>query len=103
MAYMESRSHFGAWCIVSSPLILGLDVTDSSKLDAVWDIITNREAIEVNQLWAGQPGRLVDSSSSYQVWAKELPHGDVAILAINRGGSPVDISIAASAISPSLE
>ena len=78
----ESKTHFGGWCIVSAPLILGMDVTDSANLDAVWPIISNKvstaarerslslgrvlmlccvlqEAIAVNQAWAGHPGRLV--------------------------------------------
>eukprot|EP01006_Ploeotia_vitrea_P048604 TRINITY_DN67255_c4_g1_i1.p1 TRINITY_DN67255_c4_g1~~TRINITY_DN67255_c4_g1_i1.p1 ORF type:complete len:378 (-),score=24.30 TRINITY_DN67255_c4_g1_i1:364-1344(-) len=53
---IESRSHFGAWCIVSSPLTLGFDMTDNTKMDEVWDIITNKEAIAVNQAWQGHPG-----------------------------------------------
>ena len=53
-AVAESRTHFGAWCIVSIPLILGLDLTDSGRVDSVWDIISNREAIAVNQQWAGR-------------------------------------------------
>jgi len=56
---IESRSHFGAWCIVSSPLILGFDLTNNQKLTQVWDIITNTEAIAISQTWAGHPGRLV--------------------------------------------
>ena len=91
-----------AWCIVSSPLILGLDLTDSAKVDAVWDIISNKEAIEVNQQWAGQPGRLVTSAPAYQVWAKQLPQGDVAVLIFNRGAGPVDVNLSASSIAPSL-
>lgn len=51
---IESRSHFGAWCIVSSPLILGYDVTNDSVTKAVWPIISNREAIAVNQQWEGE-------------------------------------------------
>jgi alpha-galactosidase len=38
----ESRTHFGAWCVVSSPLTLGFDLRDAQALDSVWDIITNR-------------------------------------------------------------
>jgi hypothetical protein len=102
LAYTESRTHFGAWCIVSSPLVLGLDVTDGGKLDAVWEIISNTEAIAVNQQWAGQPGRLVASEAAYQVWAKQLPGGDVAVLVLNRGSGPVDVAINASSIAPSL-
>ena len=60
-------SRAGAWCIVSSPLILGLDLTDTPRVTAVWDIITNTEAISVNQEWEGQPGQLVVSAPNYQV------------------------------------
>ena len=50
------RAHFGAWCIVSSPLTIGFDVTDTALLDSVWPTISNQEAIAVNQNWAGHPG-----------------------------------------------
>ena len=46
---VEDRTHFGAWCIISAPLILGLDLRDDKEVDRVWDIITNKEAIAVNQ------------------------------------------------------
>jgi alpha-galactosidase len=42
LAHVESRSHFGGWCVVSSPLILGLDLTSKELVDSVWDIISNR-------------------------------------------------------------
>ena len=51
-----SRSHFSAWCIVSAPLVLGLDVSDPDQLSAVWPIITNKAALAINQQWAGHPG-----------------------------------------------
>ena len=58
-AFNESRSHFGAWAVVSAPLILGLNVSDKARLDAVWPILSNKEAIDINQLWSGHPGRFV--------------------------------------------
>jgi len=64
LSHTESRSHFGAWCVVSAPLILGFDLTSSAKVDSVWDIITNTEAIAVSQTWAGHPGRLVSQAAS---------------------------------------
>ena len=39
----ESRSHFSAWAVTSSPLILGFDVTDSAMVDELWPIISNPE------------------------------------------------------------
>jgi alpha-galactosidase len=100
-SFVESRSHFGGWCVVSAPLILGLDVTNSKLVDSVWDIISNHEAIAINQAWAGHPGRLVYETSedqsgqrgAYQVWAKRMPEGGQAALIINTGVSTVDVSI----------
>ena len=56
---VEDRSHFGAWCITSSPLILGYDMAKDAITDRVWHIITNEAAIAVNQDWAGSPGHFV--------------------------------------------
>eukprot|EP00048_Salpingoeca_helianthica_P017746 m.238839 g.238839 ORF g.238839 m.238839 type:complete len:427 (-) comp22077_c0_seq1:33-1313(-) len=59
---LESRSHFGLWAIVSSPLILGFDLSNASLIDAAWPFITNREVIAVNQQWAGFSGSIFYSS-----------------------------------------
>lgn len=56
LSYVEARTHFGAWCVVSSPLILSHDTNDDAVTDSIWDIITNTEAIQVNQAWAGDAG-----------------------------------------------
>ena len=58
-SFAWQRAHFGAWCVVSAPLVLGLDLTDTANLASVVPIVTNPEAIAVNQQWAGHPGRLV--------------------------------------------
>ena len=55
-----NQAHFGAWCTVSSPLTLGLNL-DSPNLAKIIPFITNKEAIAVNQNWAGHPGFLVAS------------------------------------------
>ena len=54
-SYAWSRAHFGAWCVVSAPLILGLDLTDTVTLGSIVPFVTNPEAIAVNQQWAGHP------------------------------------------------
>jgi hypothetical protein len=71
----ETRTEFGAHVIMSSPLILSIDITDPAtgsatgkpagcptcpnQLDLYWDIIANKEAIAVNQQWAGSVGALI--------------------------------------------
>ena len=52
------QTHFSAWCVVSSPLILDFDLTNNDTMNAVWDIITNPETIAVAQTWAGMCVRL---------------------------------------------
>jgi hypothetical protein len=56
---VEDRSQFGMHAITSSPLMLSFNVTNTTLLQLVWDIISNEEAIAINQDWAGSPGRLV--------------------------------------------
>ncbi len=56
LSYVEARTHFGAWCIVSSPLILSHDTMNDTITDEIWPIISNTEAIAVNQAWAGDSG-----------------------------------------------
>lgn len=59
----ESRSHFGAWSIISSPLVLGMDVRNATVMDAVWDVVANKEAIAINQAWYGHAGGPFKSST----------------------------------------
>lgn len=59
----ETRAHFGAWVIVSSPLVLSHDVNDEAIADVVWPVIANPEAIAVNRAWAGHSGSPFFASS----------------------------------------
>jgi len=55
------RTHFGAWVITSSPLILGYDLNNQAVNDRVWPFVANKEAIAINQAWAGHPGKQVQT------------------------------------------
>ena len=108
----ESRTHFGAWCIVSSPLVLGFDLTNATALAHVRPIVSNPLALLVHSAWAGSPGTLllesaqsfetqvrheVDEDGSckrpttceqfrfpnYQVWIKPLPADALALFVVN--------------------
>ena len=104
LTYSEARAHFGAWAITSSPLVLGLDVRNATVMDGVWDIISNREVIAVNQAYAGGSGTLVAqadanvtfpfcgsqypsgcSLAAWQAFSKPLPGGAAAVLVLNHG------------------
>ena len=44
-----NRAHFGGWAVSSSPLILGADLSDAALMAKIAPIITNSEAIAINQ------------------------------------------------------
>ena len=70
----QSRTHFAAWCIVSSPLILGHDLASDDSYDAAWPIVSNVDAIAIDQESAGKDfGRLV--ALSHHTFEAEVYHG----------------------------
>ena len=93
ISLVESRTHFSAWCIVSSPLFLSFDVTNDELVDRVWPIIPNTEAIAINQQWAGHPGRRVLFEGDMQIWVKTLEDGCHAVLFLNGGDMPMSLSV----------
>jgi alpha-galactosidase len=84
----ETRAHFGAWAIVSSPLTLSHDVNNKTIMDGIWDVIANKEVIAVNQAWAGHSGSPFKSASqqvklsdvNYAAMTKEMTVEDAASL-----------------------
>ena len=115
----ETRTHFAAWCIVSSPLVLSHDLTNDTTMDAVWPVITNREALAINDGWVGDAGVLVKKSDELlqfpnchwgfnefcsapasMVWKKELEAGKVAILLMNNMNETANVSISWSDLVP---
>ena len=57
----EENTHWGLWCIISAPLILGADLSVKETVDRIWPTITNADALMINDAWAGHPGTLVKS------------------------------------------
>lgn len=105
--FTDSRSHFGMWCIVSSPLILGMDFSEKDLVDLVWPIISNKEAIAINQDFVAphagkmvkelKPGKTIHEKKPYdiswQVWAKNLTGGKIATLLLNAEDFAQDVSV----------
>ena len=74
---MDMRNSYASHVIASSPLILSFDIRPvSTWLDDMWPILSNKEAIAINQQWAGDVGRLVrrfspdqaNTSASLYLW-----------------------------------
>jgi alpha-galactosidase len=81
----ENRSHFSLWCILAAPLMMGNDPSNMSA--SVKAILTNKEAIAINQDSLGKQGVRIRKSGNQEVWVKKLKNGDRAVLLLNRDAS----------------
>lgn len=70
--FSESRTHFGAWAIMSSPLILSFDIRVNKDLDEMWPVITNRDVIAVNQRFLLGAARDTQYKVAWPVTFREL-------------------------------
>jgi alpha-galactosidase len=107
----ESYTHFGLWSITSSPLVLSLDLNNQTAMDLAWPIISNKEAIAVNQLWAGEAGNVFAQANTtvsfgpydkgvptWQYLSKAQGQGRVAVLLVNHGNGSTDLSFEFDAV-----
>jgi alpha-galactosidase len=87
----ENKAHFSIWCIFGAPLMAGNDLRTMSE--ATRTVLTNKEAIAIDQDAAGNMGRLVKSyKPGLQVWGKKLQeYGAVAVVLLNRTEQEAEI------------
>jgi alpha-galactosidase len=85
----EDRQHFGLWCLLAAPLIAGNDLAHMSP--EIQAILTNREAIAMDQDPAGIQGKSVWQEGPVSVWVKPMADGSKAVGLVNMGESPNEI------------
>ena len=82
----RNRAFFSFWCMMAAPLIAGNDLRDMSA--STIRILTNPEAIAVNQDPLGVQGHVVRTAGKVDIWAgKPLFDGSQAVLLFNHGSS----------------
>lgn len=91
MTIAEDRAHFSLWCIQAAPLIAGNDLRDMSS--EVIDILTNKELIAIDQDPLGIQGFKYLVKDNWEVWAKPLDKGDLALCFLNRTLEPVKVDL----------
>ena len=70
LSYAEEEAHFGMWCIMSSPLLLGCDIEYIPE--ETMKIITNPELIAINQDRLGLQAHVVQHVGETYVFAKDI-------------------------------
>jgi hypothetical protein len=84
MTKEENQVHFGGWCIVSSPLVLAFNLSDPVRRELVWDVITNNEAIQINQVCClSQSKRFDHATFSLPPHSSKCGHADGSSIAIS--------------------
>jgi len=96
LTYEEDKSMFALWCILSSPLVLGNDLSNMTQQTI--GIITNQEVIALNQDTTGLQAKIVTESrdGNLQVWAKPLNgklSNERAVALFNRSSASATMSV----------
>lgn len=88
---IENKAHFSLWCILAAPLMAGNDLRSMS--DSVKNILTAPEVIRVNQDARGIQGYKVYDNDDQEIYNKPLQDGTTAVLLLNKGPEPANITI----------
>jgi alpha-galactosidase len=86
LSIAESRSHFSLWCMLAAPLMAGNDVRTMKP--EILEILTNKEAIAIDQDSLGKQGYRFMDHPSKEIWVKELSKGNWALCIHNTGIEP---------------
>jgi alpha-galactosidase len=90
LTYDENVAHFTMWCMLAAPLMSGNDLR--SMPDEIHSILTNKEAIAVNQDSLGVQGHVSVDMGDKQVWVKKLSNDEWAVCFFNRSEKAWDLN-----------
>ena len=96
MSIEEEKTHFAMWCMMSTPLMIGCDLTKIS--DSTLEILKNEELIAINQDKACRQAYVIKEFRKDkllgEIWVKELSDGnEKAIAFLNRSEQPLDMDL----------
>ncbi len=87
----EQYTHISLWCLLSSPLLIGCDMT---KLDDFTkSLLSNDEVLAINQDPLGRPASQISINGDGQVWARDLEDGSKAVGLFNLSDDPMDVTV----------
>jgi alpha-galactosidase len=87
----EYRMHMSLWCLLAAPLIAGNDLTTMTP--ETLSILTNAEAIAVDQDALGTQGRTIYEEGPVAVIEKPLGDGSHAVGLFNREQGTIKVSV----------
>ena len=99
MLEQDEKTHFAMWCMMSTPLIIGCDLTIINQ--STLDILKNKELIAINQDVACRQAVhaqdiYVDDLKYGEIWVKDLENSKSRIKAVallNRSDITIDATV----------
>ncbi|HEX8548182.1 MAG TPA: glycoside hydrolase family 27 protein, partial [Cytophagaceae bacterium] len=91
MTNTEYRTHFSLWCLLAAPLMAGNDLEKMSS--ETLEILSNKEAIAIDQDPLGEQATQIVKQDNYQIWARSLKDGSKAVGLFNLGTEPITITL----------
>jgi len=86
----EQILHISLWCLLSSPLLIGCDMTQLD--DFTLSLLTNDEVLDINQDPLGKPAGRKAKDADAEVWSRPLNDGSTAVGLFNRGSAPMKVT-----------
>jgi alpha-galactosidase len=96
MTHDENLTHMSLWVILAAPLIAGNDL--SHMTPDTLAILTNREAIAIDQDVLGIQGDRISAVGPVEIWDKPLKGGDKAVAIFNRDQSALPVTLKLAAV-----
>jgi alpha-galactosidase len=87
----EYRMHMSLWAILAAPLLAGNDLTTMTP--ETISLLTNREAIAVDQDRLGKQGDRVSAEGPIEIWARPLADGSKAVGVFNRHATAITATV----------
>lgn len=87
----EQIVHITMWCLFAAPMLAGCDLSQMDGFTVA--LLTNDEALDVNQDPLGKAARRVRLDGATEVWARPLFDGSTAVGLVNGGAVATDMTV----------
>jgi len=91
MTTEEYKTHFSLWCMMAAPLMSGNDLGDMTP--ETRNILTNQDAIAIDQDSLGKQGFCARDNGDYEIWIKKLSNGEKAACLLNRSDETKKVQV----------
>lgn len=87
----EQYTHISLWCLLSSPLLIGCDMSQLD--DFTLNLLSNDEVLAVNQDPLSRQASRISQDGELEIWAKDMEDGSKTVGLFNRSEAESAIEV----------